>query len=413
EYDARGTRTSFDVDRMGRVVKATDIFDEAVETTYDGVGNRLTEKDKRGFVTRFEYDALNRLRLVRDPLDFTVETTYDDAQNRQIEKDRRGIRRLTQKDALARVVRVVRPFDIVTDAGIALETHAYDGNNNRVSTTDAEGKVTAFEYDRANRLARRIDGQGSAVEAATVLVYDANGNKTKEIDPRSTLEEPSMQYGYDALNRVSRAVDGEGNETAYGYDDEGNRTRVREPLGQETEFAYDELGKLVSVLQPPPESGDPRPLTRHAYDENRNRVRQTDANAHVVSMTYDLLDRLSRMVQDPGGLDLVTQHEYDANGNERLLTDAKGQAVTSTYDELNRLKTKTYAFAPSDSVRPWRHTTSIAFAYDANGNVKQVDEAVASGTDPPSTLTMLREYDELDRLKNETSPLADGGHRPS
>jgi RHS repeat-associated protein len=413
EYDARGTKTSFNLDKLGRLVKVTDVFDKAIETSYDGVGNKVSEKDKRGFVTLFGYDPLNRLSLVRDPLDKTIETTYQDAQNRRVDKDKRGIRKLSQMDAVGRVVRVKRPYDPATGEGIALETHAYDGDNNRLSTTDAEGRVTAFEYDRANRLRRRIDGQGSTVEAATVFIYDLNGNKTVEIDPRSTPEEPSMQYGYDALNRLKSTANGESEATVYGYDEEGNRTSVQEPKGPITQFDYDELGQLIRVTQPPPEPDQPSPVTTYAYDENRNRVKQTDANGNVVEMTYDRLDRLDLMTQNgaPEG-DLVTDHGYDPNGNEVTLIDPKGQKVTNTYDELNRLKSKAYAFAPGDAYRPWRHTTGVSYTYDGNNNLQRADETVASGTDPPATLTTIRSYDDLDRLASETAPLPDGGIRP-
>jgi len=413
EYDARGTRTTFDLDKLGRVVRITDVFAKMVETSYDGVGNKTSEKDKRGLVTRFAYDPLNRLALVRDPLDQRIETTYEDGQNRRIDKDKRQIGRLTQMDPLGRVVRVFRPYDPATGEGTPLETHAYDGDHNRLSTKDAEGRVTAFTYDRANRLSRRIDGGGSPAEAATAFVYDANGNKRIEIDPRSTPDEPSMRYEYDALNRLKSQTDGENDETIYDYDSEGNRTLVQEPKGQLTRFDYDELGKLIRVTQPPPEPDQPSPVTSHDYDENRNRVRQTDANGHVVEMTYDRLDRLDLMIQKgaPEG-DLITDHDYDPDGNEVAIIDPKGQKVTSTYDELSRLKTRSYAFAPTDPVRPWRHTTSITYAYDANNNLKQADERVASGTDPPSIrLTTIRDYDELDRLKSETTPLPDGGTR--
>jgi len=153
-------------------------------------------------------------------------------------------------------------------------------------------------------------------------------------------------------------------------------------------------------------------VTSYQYDPNRNRVLQTDANGHQVRMTYDELDRLDAFVQDPSGLAFRTSHAYDANGNETVLTDPKGQTVTSTYDELNRLKTKAYAYPASDPVRPWRHTTSVAYFYDANGNLSRVEDSVASGTDPPSaTLVTTREYDDLDRLLSETSPLPDGGTR--
>src|SRR5262249_43731928 len=117
--------------------------------------------------------------------------------------------------------------------------------------------------------------------------------------------------------------------------------------------------------------------------------------------------RMKSMTQDPDGFGYVTAHDYDENGNEKKLTDAKGQVVESTYDEVNRLKTKTYAFAPGDSVRPWRHTTGMVYAYDPNDSLKQVDESVASGTDPPEVLTTSRTFDNLDRLMSETTMLPD------
>jgi RHS repeat-associated protein len=188
--------------------------------------------------------------------------------------------------------------------------------------------------------------------------------------------------------------------------EEGNRISVVEPEQQETTYAYDELGKLLRVVQPG------NRVTSHRYDPNRNRVLQTDANGHEVRMTYDELGRLDTFVQDPSGLAFRTSHTYDANGNETVLTDPKGQTVTSTYDEVNRLKTKAYAYPASDPVRPWRHTTSIAYAYDANGNLTRIEDSVASGTDPPSApLVTTRDYDDLDRLLSETSPLPDGGSR--
>src|SRR5205823_135964 len=115
---------------------------------------------------------------------------------------------------------------------------------------------------------------------------------------------------------------------------------------------------------------------------------------------------LHRFIQ-PGNI--VTVHEYDANGNESQVTDPKGQITKSAYDELNRLKTTTYVALPAEAAALWRHTTGVEYMRDQNGNLVQVDESVASGTDPPSILRTLREYDPLDRLVSDTTPLPDGG----
>jgi RHS repeat-associated protein len=419
EIDARGRATTLDLDGLDRVVKETDALGHFRRIRWDGV-SRIAETDKRPahHETRFEHDALDRLVKTTDPHPFTnqtVETTYDDAQNRTLTKDRRGFLARTQFDPLGRVVSVTRAVGTVDEAEV--ERHTWDGNGNRETTTDGEGRVTRFVYDAANRLRAREDGFQSPDAAVTTFVHDKAGNLLEERDARAAaLAEPwSTKRTYDALHRLETESDGEQNVTTYGYDPEGNRTSTTTPRGKTTAFEYDELGKLTKVIQPPPNpSLDPTPLkTEYTYDENRNRILQTDANLHAVTMEYDELNRLKKTTQDPGGLNLVTETvQFDENGNPLVVRDPKGQTITSTFDELNRLKSKSYAFAPGDTTRPWRYTASVDYGYDENGNLITTDEHVASGTDPPEPpLRTVREYDRLDRLTKETQPLPDRSSR--
>ena len=130
-------------------------------------------------------------------------------------------------------------------------------------------------------------------------------------------------------------------------------------------------------------------------------------------MEYDDLNRLwRRPPRTPAGSTSSPRRRASTqNGNPEEVVDPKGQTITSTFDELNRLKTKSYAFAPGDPLRPWRHTASFEYTYDANGNLLQADEHVASGTDPPATtLVTTRTYDGLDRLTSETAAPARRRH---
>ena len=164
------------------------------------------------------------------------------------------------------------------------------------------------------------------------------------------------------LDRLKTETNGEGDVTVYGYDQEGNRTSVQEPAGQLTSFAYGELGELLEVIQAAPGPAALPPVTAYAYDENRNRIEQTDARGTVVGMEYDVLDRLKKTIQDVGGLALVTETtRFDKNGNPEEVVDAKSQTTTHTYDELNRLKTTAFAFAPSETARPWRYTAGLEY----------------------------------------------------
>ena len=166
---------------------------------------------------------------------------------------------MTQTDPLGRVVTVTDAATVNASTGavtgIVLETHVYDGNGNKTSTKDAEGKETRFTYDAANRVASRIDGYGTPEAATLTYAYDKNGNPTEEKDQRAAdLGEPfSVQKTYDELNRLRTVKNGEGEVTTYAYDDEGNKTagqgrrRTSRPTSPTTSS-----GKLIRVTQASP-----------------------------------------------------------------------------------------------------------------------------------------------------------------
>jgi RHS repeat-associated protein len=407
QVDARSTETVLALDGLERVTQSIDANGDTVKTRWDGVNKRAVT-DKRGHTTLLDYDRVNRLTKTTDPVPFdaqTAETIYADVLNQRTEKDRNGIETITKMDPLGRVVSVTR-------AGARLEAHTYDEASNRATSTDAEGHKTRFAYDRAHRLVERTNGDSSPQPGITHYFYDDRCNQTRVQDQRAAEEGDafSVERSYDGLHRVREETNGQAESTVYEYDGEGHRTFVREPEENETRYTHDETGQLSSVKQPPGPA-HPAPLTRHGYDENRNRIRQTDARDKIVQMHYDPLNRLDLTKQDAEGLGLETRYHYDPNGNLRLLEDPNGQTVTSVYDELNRLKSKMYTFAPG-TTPPWRHTTKIEYTlYDGNGNLEQVKEWVASGTDPPVAQVTDRAYDDWNRLLTETTTLPDGGTR--
>lgn len=390
EVDALGRTTTHELDGLGRVIRETDADGKFRLFTYDGV-NKRSETDKRPEHHRitFAYDAFDRLVETIFPdlggASGTMRSTtaYQDASNTRVDTDRRGIATTTRMDPLGRTREVAR-------ADALLERHTYDGNGNRLTSLDAEGRATAFEYDAANRLVRRTDGVGTPTESSVTYVPDANGNVLEERDARAAaLSLPfSVQRTFDALNRLKTEKDGLLQTTEHGWDAEGNLVRRQTPNGGALLSTYDELAKLTRTTEPATDT--PAAVTVHSYDANRNRTAQTDARGNTVEIHYDALGRLTAMVQ-PGPL--TTAREYDANGNVLVLTDAKGQTVTSTYDEWNRVKTKSYAFAPGDPDRPWRWLSSIDYDYDANDNVTRVEETVAAPDAGPGPSVRMRGED--------------------
>jgi YD repeat-containing protein len=377
--DARGKQTIVALDGLGRNVATTHPDGERTRTEWLGTYDRR-EQDKRGHWRELRFDGVGRPLLARDPEPFqsqTVVTSYDDAGNRSVETDRRGIARETQKDSLQRLRSVTR-------AGVVLEEHGYDANGNRILSRDGAGRETHALFDAANRLVARTEGFGTPDAAVTTFEHDRDGNVTAERDARAAaLGEPfSVRRTYDALHRVRTATDGEGNRTEHAYDEEGHRTAVTEPGLQVTTFEYGEKGELTLVRQPAA-STHGAPETRVLHDPSRNPLQQTDARGHRVTMSWDDVGRLDLRTQvaAPEG-DLVTDPTYDANGNPIRWRDPKGQEVAQTFDELDRLQVKSWTFAAGDPWRPWRHTTSMTYHWDANQNLLRVEESVASEMGP-------------------------------
>ena len=228
-----------------------------------------------------------------------------------------------------------------------------------------------------------------------IVANDPVGNLPTEKGGRVTGKPFDIRNTYDDLNRLRSVEDGEGNITRFEYDGEGNRTAQIEPEDQRTEFDYGELNELIEVRMA--DGG----IFQYLYDPNRNRIKQIDAESNVVEFTYDNLNRLDRMIQDPTGFAYITDYDYDANGNETKLTDAKDQVIDFTYDELNRMTAKVYQLTPDDFAL-YTRTNRIDYGYDANDNLRQVDELRSSGTDPPAAYTSFKIYDNLDRVTSET-----------
>ena len=145
---------------------------EVTYSTYDVLGNKLSDTDVHGNVTKYEYDGLYRLKVTILPVPGTGG----------------------------------QPAEILM---------GYDPVGNKVRQTDANGDldVTTYAYDKANRLSTQTDPMGAKVEYA----YDPSGNMILEIHESPTEQTPTgpvagsplvvtyvVAYAYDQLNRPTQ-----------------------------------------------------------------------------------------------------------------------------------------------------------------------------------------------------------------
>jgi YD repeat-containing protein len=309
------------------------------------------------------YDAFGRLIAVTDARNNTSQLEYDALSRQTATIDKTGGRTDTAYDAFMRIVEVT-PTPAGSEAGIGgvhfvynhlavtgyatgtgrmlsyvnrnahgeviteltgpndnWQSHQYDLDGNLKVTTDNLGTVVEYDYDRANRRTRSIDGNG----VSTSFRYDLANRIIRQIaDSASGGLQLETGFDYDALGRLTTVTEPNGRVTTTEYDGDGRVSAVTvNPTDDEpirTEFGYDLAGNVVLKIEDT--QGAPRP-TKYDYD----------VLGRLTAMTVDPTD-----AQQPGEeLNLVTQYFYDANGNRTRVINAEGHSTWFVYDASNRV----------------------------------------------------------------------------
>src|SRR6266511_3878208 len=240
-------------------------------------------------------------------------------------------------------------------------TITYDDANHVITTTgdrDAFGDnilTGKSYYDGLGRTWRGAAYEGSTNWTIKDTQFDALGrvsqvsNPYRATDPGSASPPAGLwtTTDYDALSRVIKVTtpDGAHVDTAYS----GDQVTVTDQAGKKRSSQTDALGRLVKVTEDPG-AGGLNYDTTYLYDALGN-LRKVTQGAQTRWFAYDSLSRLIR-VKNPeqntnGSLPAFTDpvtgnsgwsmaYSYDANGNLTQRIDARGIVTNYFYDALNR-----------------------------------------------------------------------------
>jgi RHS repeat-associated protein len=229
--DRTGRATRLEHDAVGRVTDTVSGYGSAEAAhrtcTYVYGADLRAECVDRGNKTGFVYDYRNHLAAtVSRPgtaaaLTRSAEYVYNrlqvsaDAYGRKTHyvydaniRVRRTVRELvpggagtipvsqTQRDAYL----LARPRLATLNPAYVVEDTEYDAAGNTLASIDANGNRSEFVYDANTRLVEQKEAVGTAVEAKTQFVYDANGNRTRVVHPRTFTEAPNVFYTDSTFN---------------------------------------------------------------------------------------------------------------------------------------------------------------------------------------------------------------------
>jgi YD repeat-containing protein len=382
------TRETRQYDAIGELIRSTDSLGRETRYTYDAAGRETSRTDPLGNTTWTAYDADGRIRFKGRGFTGTdgtanarvalTETSYD-AWGRVVrttsyastaafgEGSTTDLAGLSALSALAASV-----ADPTSDATVA---HAYDAEGRVISTTDAAGGVTHYDYDAFDDVTAIQSPSRDGITPTTLITYDRRGKALTRTDLAGDLSRTAARNAYDAFGDLLTSADANGATAAYAYDALGQQIARTDGVGTENYQAsvtYDFLGRVLTS------TNGAGHTTSYTFDD-RNRVVTVRSGGGVV--TTRTLDHAGHAVSVSDNAGNTTRYNYDTEGRLVSTTDADGAISASTRDEDGRVILATDA-----------EGRKVAYTYDTAG--RELTEVV----DPDGLrLTTTWTYDALGR----------------
>jgi YD repeat-containing protein len=444
-------------DALGRAVVEQDALGNYSYKVYDTRGNLAYEVDQEGYVTSYGYDGFGQQTTLKrystkivtsaipgwvpgtainlaqmqvagvvptNSADRTLTTTWDllgrkktVAQGSVSYVNSSGTTATgyptsrLEYDAYGKIVRESVLLEGTVAAGTWADTwHYYDAMGRQVRTVDAEGYVTAWQYDARGQaivqveFARAIDTAALAVGTLPALPVAGNAQ---------TGYDRSVVYAYDALGRKTsetakhlvQSTSGSSaltdSLTEYDYDAESHLLETSVDGTRTSSVAYDALGRAISVTEASRQAlvsdWQARLVAGTGVDLSSSSLYATVAP--TTTMQYDAFGNAVRVTRAGTGVtSQVTTTVYDAQGRALVTRDAEGTVWYSAYDATDHLIDSWYALSINGSSMTV-HTTAT---YDLIG--RQITTTTTRGavTDAASAVR----YDAFGGITSKAATLA-------
>ena len=312
---------SYEYDNMGRISRAIN-NDLTTTYSYDDLGRKSEEVEgKDGYSTfkGFFYEGVSQYTRqqivgINNLLMYSY-TSY--------EYD--GEMRLTK----------------VKETGEETVSYTYDRNGNKKSETLANGVVSTYDYNNANRIVKLVNKKGNSTISSYEYSYYLDGSDAcKKTTENGIIE--TTEYEYDGLKRLTNEAVKKGSNTdtySYEYDDYGNRSKMTATGTEDyvTEYNYNNAqGNYTALLQKEVKTveGEENPLdlnsnvkqTVYTYDANGNQITKT-AEGKTETNTYDGLNQLIGFTDG----EMTASYKYNASGL-RYEKTVNGETINHVWD---------------------------------------------------------------------------------
>ncbi len=383
-------------DHLGRKlrIETIDVMGEKVyqDFYYDSL-SRLTGETTfyhnalNAYWTTYAYDALNRVTKVKAPDDLETNYEYEGFTTKTKVKNDDQVERVTTKEvnSQGQVISITDPnlevlemeYDpfgnLVKTIAASTSTKSattemqYDKRGNKVAMNDPDNGVIIYEYDVLGNLKYQRDAKFQEVK----FEYDKLDRMTKRVEPDLTSTwtyddcDPSLNTNGKCEGRLVKETSDNNYERAYFYDDLGRLTHEHDNIDQDYYVVkkYDDYSR-VSELTYPTELGFTL-STFNTYSSS-GLLEKVEFQLSGDSSKYLTTGVPSTIMPDLANKQTGWEVK-DTDEAGRISKVRYGNAVETTtiYDQQNGRIKSIKAFRPSSATTMFTES----YGYDALGNL--------------------------------------------
>ncbi|WP_169337421.1 RHS repeat domain-containing protein [Kiloniella laminariae] len=324
--------------------------------------------------------------------------------------DANGLVTTYEYDGFGRQIRAVSANDTETltsyalcsDAAVNCPVGAVERVKQQTLKSSSGTVIASDALIYVDQFGREIRSESQAADGTAIYadtLYDSFGRTIKSSRPYLAGSN-SIKWAeseFDVLDRVTKSVAENGAMSTTSYN--GLSVSIVTPLGETESRQSNARGELIQITDT---MGG---TVSYTYDALGNLTKTTDALGNEVVIAYDKLGRKINM-DDPD----MGYWSYSYNGYGELVsqTDAKGQTSSLTYDVLGRLVSRVEA----EGTTRWTYdsaTHGIGLLHSATGpgGVNQPDYVETHSYDnltrPTSTTRQIRGKDFTTSISYDTS----------
>lgn len=321
------------------VVTTTNKKGEIVGKTYTDAYGRTVREMSSGLFADYSYDNSGKL--------FTTYVSGVNETNMDLVAD--GELEVSTYDSKGRLTATINNPKIegniikVGDDSIVTK-NKYDNAGNQISSTDAMGNLTEYEYDNQGRISKVIengevkgtykydefnkDSSGKYKSIEELVTY-ANGAVSKTItngsDQIMSVEDESSdgniktEYEYDKDGELIKEIYADGSYKKYEYDIDGNQIKESSYLANgnltnETESTYDDEGQLIRNIDK--NANTPYRYTYYEYDDYGRNISVAEVNGSSTPSADEIEKSKLKYVYNVD--DVIEKVYYPNNKSDKL-----------------------------------------------------------------------------------------------